>query len=360
MSHSPKNQARYLITASGIRAIGTSRHAAKAAANLEHRFQQEKMVVPADQTVGMNKHDLNKGLGVHSFATSDTYEAVIVNIIEFCRKLPAPDRAPNMHKITTDHIRAWAASRREPKPAKLDQDGKAIPPEYRSAKTLRKELSAAEKMETMLNRLDELNGHQVTRDWSAALAEARAIITQDVKASNQESKFRFVPKDRAYADCNKVAETLSNEKYRLAAKAQIEGGARRKEINNIKAQQLKGLITKADGSKSGQIAIKGKGGYPRTISVSEATYQGIKAIIEQKGQFRFTPNRYNEAIEKACAKTDQDYTGSHGFRYNSVQFDYFQQRMEGVSRAGALKNSSETIGHHRADITQHYLGFSGK
>ena len=43
MSHSPRNQARYLITASGIRAIGTSRHAAKDAANQEHRLQQEKM-----------------------------------------------------------------------------------------------------------------------------------------------------------------------------------------------------------------------------------------------------------------------------------------------------------------------------
>ena len=93
MSHSPRNQARYLITASGIRAIGTSRHAAKDAANQEHRSQQEMMGIPADQTVGMNKHDLNKGQGIHSFSTCDSYEAVIINIIEFCRNLPAPDRA---------------------------------------------------------------------------------------------------------------------------------------------------------------------------------------------------------------------------------------------------------------------------
>ena len=360
MSHSPKNQARYLITESGIRAIGTSRHAAKEAANQEHKLQQEMAGVPADQTVGMNKHELNKNLGIHSHSTCDTYEAVIVNIIEYCRNLPAPDRAANMYKITADNIRAWAASRREPQPAKIDSEGMPLPRQYRSAKTLRKELSAAEKMETMLNKLDELKGREVTRDWSAALAEARSVITEDVKASNQESRFRFVVKDRAYADCIKVAECLKNEKYRLAAKAQIEGGARMKEVNNIHANQLKGLITMADGSKSGQIAIKGKGGYPRTISVSEITYQSIKAIVEQKGQFRFTPNRYDEAIKKACAKTGQDYNGSHGFRYNSVQIDYFLQRLEGVCRAKALKNSSETIGHHRADITQHYLGFSGK
>ena len=71
----------------------------------------------------------------------------------------------------------------------------------------------------------------------------------------------------------------------------------------------------------------------------------------------FDKNDYREALKKAALESSQDYTGSHGLRWN-----FARDRMEELSEKTdmtyeeKLQEISWEMGHERADITVHYLG----
>jgi len=94
----------------------------------------------------------------------------------------------------------------------------------------------------------------------------------------------------------------------------------------------------------------------REIAVSIDTYKNIEEMLMEKENMQFDKDDYREALKEAALLSDQDYTGSHGLRWN-----FAEERMEelqehtNMTYEERLQEVSWEMGHERADITEHYL-----
>ena len=72
--------------------------------------------------------------------------------------------------------------------------------------------------------------------------------------------------------------------------------------------------------------------------------------------FKVDKDAYRADLKAASEKSGQEYTGSHGLGWNFAQKRFNElQENENLTYKQALKQVSEEMGHHRADITEHYL-----
>ena len=158
--------------------------------------------------------------------------------------------------------------------------------------------------------------------------------------------------NRAYENPRALISNLEGKEY-IAAKLQLEYGLRVTEATHIKESQLQGNT----------LTFQGKGGYEQ---VKELTPELANAIREnmQDGVFKVDQNAYREALKESARIEGENYTGTHGLRYNFAQ-ETFVNRFEsnlqngmGIEEAEreALRYTSEELGHHREEITKHYLG----
>ena len=111
------------------------------------------------------------------------------------------------------------------------------------------------------------------------------------------------------------------------------------------------------GEFRGWIEVEGKGGKEREISVSVETYHAVERVLQENGSnMHFDKNEYREILKDAAEASGQDYTGSHGLRWN-----FAEERMEELQEHTSmtyeerLQEVSWEMGHERADITEHYL-----
>ena len=277
--------------------------------------------------------DLGKSLNIYSYKTAETYKDTWHQFGHYCRhELGVRD----LESLTGEHVRAFLESRIE--------DGVKY-------STFKKEAAALAKFENALNQFAANTGSEKQYDFRAAMSEVRQEAAQVLERFNGT---------RAYADPNALIGKISNDTYNLAASIQHESGARVYEASKIDADQLSGRGTDPHtGKEVGFVRLDPadtKGGKGRMISVSPETYSRLEGHISEHGVFRVRdPDSYRNAIERAAAASNQEYTGSHGLRWN-----YAQERVEELQRAGltydqAISQTSWDMGHERADITEHYL-----
>ena len=106
----------------------------------------------------------------------------------------------------------------------------------------------------------------------------------------------------------------------------------------------------------GKIEVQGKGGYIRHANVSADTYKELEDYVKEKGEFKIDKNAYRADLKSAAAKSGQEYTGSHGLRWNFAQERFNELQKKGnLTYEQALKQVFEEMGHHRADIKEYYL-----
>jgi len=161
----------------------------------------------------------------------------------------------------------------------------------------------------------------------------------------------------SYKDPESLISSLKDADHSLFAQAQREGGFRFNELQYTREKNLKGItLDKITGEEIGVIFVHGKGGFERLCYVSPETYQKIEDIIQKNTSFHVDYNEYLRDLYSSSKDTDQDYEGSHGLRYNFAQERYDECLETGYSQEEALKKVSEDMGHHRPDITEHYLG----
>jgi len=142
----------------------------------------------------------------------------------------------------------------------------------------------------------------------------------------------------------------------LFAQAQKEGGFRFGELQYTRKENLKGITAdEVTGEEKGIIHVKGKGGFERNCFISPQTYSRIEGVVNKEGKFFVDYNRYLSDLYSTSKATAQVYQGSHGLRYNFAQDRYDECLKNDHSHEEALKEVSEEMGHHRADITEHYL-----
>lgn len=304
-----------IFNKSGILQIGESKHEAKAAA----RAAGSKSWT-----------DMGKALGIHSFNTADTYKDTWHQFANYAR---AEFKLKDIEKTSAEHVQSYLVSR--------NSSGVALA-------TIAKEAAALGKLENALNLYSAKyeKGNQYN---------FRDGIREIIKQARQE-----LPKadpHRAYLSPGHIIDAIKNEKHQIAARSQLESGARIHEISLIKPGQLRGMgQDRTSEEKCGIIEIKGKGGKIRELHVAPVTYGKISSIIEQEGRFCIDKNDYRADLRKVCELCNEKYTGSHGLRWS-----YAQNRMESLqsvhsmSYEQSLLEVSHQLGHDRPDITEHYL-----
>jgi len=277
--------------------------------------------------------DLGKSLNIYSYKTAETYKDTWHQFGHFAKtELGVRD----LESLTGEHVKNFLASR--------------IAEGVKYA-TFQKEAAALSKFENAMNQFARHTGSG--RDYSF-----RSAIT-DVRQEAAQVIDRFQG-TRAYSDPDALIRKIDNTTYKLAASIQHEAGARIYEASKIDPDQLAGKgADPHTGTAVGFIRLDPgdtKGGKGRTISVSQETYSRLEAHISKRGEFRVkSSNSYRDALKQAATASNQEYTGSHGLRWN-----YAQERVAGLQKAGltydqAISQTSWDMGHERADITEHYL-----
>ncbi len=215
--------------------------------------------------------------------------------------------------------------------------------------TFQREAAALSKFENALNMYADRDGKHNEYSFRGDIQEVRYEASQ-VLDKNVET--------RAYDDPKSLISALSNDDYRVVASVQYEGGARLNEVWRVETNDLRGIrMDEHTGEFRGWLEVEGKGGKERVISVSVETYHAVERVLQVNGgNMHFDKNEYREILKDAAEKNEQDYTGSHGLRWN-----FAEDRMEELQEHTTLTYEerlqvvSWEMGHERADITEHYL-----
>jgi integrase len=183
-------------------------------------------------------------------------------------------------------------------------------------------------------------------------------IRQDIlKESRDLHLVAYNYHDRAYQNPALLISNIINKKHQLAAKIQLEGGARIEGVALIKKEQLRGYtIDEITNTKKGIIFTKEKGGKEGNIFVSIEIYQKLQNHISKYASFKIKRQKYYEDIKQACIALNESPEGSHGFRWNFAKNRMFEYAQASYNYQDSLLGVSDEMKHNRAIITEHYLG----
>jgi len=281
------------------------------------RFGESKHEAKAIAREGGAKtwHDVGKNINIYSYATADSYREIAIQAFSYIKETFG---VKDITKIEAQHVNSFLES-------KIEENIKYS--------TFQKYAAALEKLEVAL---EKFTGQKYNFD----LTEARELAQNTLTRTDVH---------RAYKNPKIVINAIFNKTYRILAQAQLESGFRVHELNHLKLSQF------SDNSHS--ITVQGKGGKIRETELNQKTYDVLKSIVENSRDKKliFNPDSYRQHIKLACEATNQQYQGTHGFRWNFAQNTFHQLQSEGKSYEESLSVVSKLIGHERSDITEHYL-----
>ncbi|MFI3271690.1 MAG: hypothetical protein R3Y11_06270 [Pseudomonadota bacterium] len=173
----------------------------------------------------------------------------------------------------------------------------------------------------------------------------------DIRAEAHEA-LDTIERDRGFVVPENVIRELRKPDMKLAARVQLEGGARCHEATLIRETQLSGI---SEEHHAGRVHLTNtKGGMPRTISIRPETYEALVERL-QSGEIRIKNTAYRSAVALAAKRAGEIVTGTHDFRYNFAHNRFRQLTKAGYTAEQAHYLISQEMGHHRPDITLHYL-----
>lgn len=243
--------------------------------------------------------------------------------------------------------------------------------------------SAIGKLQTALEKFSTCHSQkQQTYDFSirqTILDESRDDLL--VKETSDEPKFA-----RNYDNPLALIEAIEDEKFKLAAHIQYEGGARLEAVtridekmvlkisklidNNLEMIEFESIdgiysnVKQLQGFKKdkfvqvykGQLLTVEKGGKPGIVQLNQDTYHTLEAFLKKHRIFEINANAYRRGLMNAAQATHQTYNGSHGLRWNFAQKRFQELQVRGnLSYEQALQQVSWEMKHERAEITEHYL-----
>lgn len=271
---------------------------------------------------------------VASYNTMDTYRKVWNNLFNY---LHEHWKLKNCENISSEHIEAYFEYKLEYYPSK----------QY------------AEKLNSALGKLEiALNKYSKQRYDTPNTYDFK--IRQNVL--NQARDLKKVAKNyvnRIYQQPELIIENLSTIEHKIAAKIQVQGGARVEGVSLIKSTQLHAISTdKITQKEIGIIETKEKGGKIGDIQVSPETYKLLENYFleNDKKTFKLNYQKYSDDIKQTCISLNITPKGSHGFRWTFAQNRVREYQKHGYSYEQALQGVSWEMKHFRASITEHYLG----
>ena len=269
---------------------------------------------------------------ISSYNTMKSYRDVWNNFFNYLREHWL---IKDCEKITSEHIIAYIDYKVE---------------YYSSKQYLQKIISAIGKLEIALNYYSKAKYElPIVYDFSIRNSLLNEAVNLKLVADNYHN--------RTYANPIKLIENLSNPKHKIAAKIELEGGARVEACTLIKKEQLLGItmdeITK---TKKGKIHTKEKGGKVGDIFISMTTYESLQQEIEKNGIFKINRTNYMKDIRETAKKLNIPPEGSHGLRWNFAKNRLFEYANAGYTYEQSLLLVSKEMKHNRASITEHYIG----
>ncbi len=316
MRGSPIYQVQTLWEQSGINRIGTSKHQAK---------QQARAA--GSRTWG----DLGRELGVHSYGTADAYRDVWIAVLKHAR---ANFGVRDIERLSGEIIGSFLSRKIE---------------EEVALATYKQYAAACGKLEAVLNLFANKQRGSVARnpyDFREQIDATREIARAELR--------RFED-SRAYDNPQGLVAALELPSFQLAARLQLLGGPRVREVSLVREGQCRGFgRDPLTGSAKGWFEVEGKGGKRTTVGIPVRLYEALWQEIGAHGVFHLCADRYRRALQRAAVETGQDYQGSHGLRWN-----YARNRLNELQRYGlvfeeAMQQVSRELGHERATITLHY------
>lgn len=282
-----------------LKDIGSSKHAAKNAAR---------------ENGAQSKHDIAKATNIYGYNTYKNYLSIAKELAKYVHTV---HNVSSIENIKPEQVRSFLES-------KINDNS------ITTKGSLNTYCSAIEKFETALNGYRSGNSF----DFSNAI--------KDIKQSSSLSNNHI---NRAFNNPQKVIENMTNDKCKVVADLQLQHGLRVDEAKHIKIDsQLNGNT----------LTIQGKGGI---IQVKELTDNQVKNVKEyaENGVFSVDYKAYLNEVKQAAGAAGEEYTGTHAFRYNYAQAEHSKYIQNGMSELAANLLVSKQMGHHREDITRHYL-----
>jgi len=222
---------------------------------------------------------------------------------------------------------------------------------YPSKQYLQKIVSAIGKLELALNQYVIIKyNNPITYDFTI-----RKYLLQEA------TNLKFIVNNyhhRAYKNPLKLIESLKNPLHKLAAKIELEGGARIEACSLIKIEQLKGVkLDPISSNEKGILFTKEKGGKEGDILISIKTYYQLEKYFYHNNNKNFKINRqaYMKDIRDTCKKLNINPEGSHGLRWNFAKNRMLEYAKANYTYEQSLQLVSHEMKHNRASITEHYL-----
>ena len=269
---------------------------------------------------------------VSSYKTMESYRRVWENFFNY---LLEHWKIKDFEKIEAQHIEAYMDYKIE---------------YYPSKQYLEKISAALGKLEVALKNFAK-NIHKIEKDYDFSIRQIILDQARDLKfvANNYHN--------RAYSNPLLLISNLKNLMNKLAAKIQLEGGARIEGVALIKPEQLLGTkIDKVTKIEKGIIFTKEKGGKQGEVLVSVETYAELENYISLNSKFKINRQNYYNDIKQAALISKEVSEGSHGLRWNFAKRRMFEYGKAGYSYSHSLQEVSYEMKHNRASITEHYLG----
>ena len=269
---------------------------------------------------------------VSSYKTMESYRRVWNNFFNY---LLEHWKIRNFEKISSEHVQAYMDYKIE---------------YYPSKQYLEKISAALGKLEIALKNFSK-NIHNENREYDFSIRQTILNEARDLKlvASNYHN--------RAYKKPMLLISNLKNPINQLAAKIQLEGGARIEGVALIKPEQLLGIkIDKVTQVEKGIIYTKEKGGKQGEVLVSLKTYAELENYLSLNSKFKINRQDYYNDIKQAALISKEVSEGSHGLRWNFAKRRMFEYGKADYTYSDSLQQVSYEMKHNRASITEHYLG----
>ncbi|MEN5387849.1 hypothetical protein ABE179_07920 [Aliarcobacter skirrowii] len=269
---------------------------------------------------------------VASYKTMESYRSIWNNFFNYLKEHWG---IKDFEKIESQHIQAYMDYKIE---------------YYPSKQYLEKISASLGKLEIAL-KLFAKNIYNEDRNYDFSIRQTLLDEARDLKlvASNYHN--------RAYNNPKLLISNLKNPINQLAAKIQLEGGARIEGVALIKPEQLLGIKTdKVTKNEKGSIYTKEKGGKEGEVLVSVETYKELENYISLNSKFKINRQDYYNDIKQAALISKEVSEGSHGLRWNFAKRRMFEYGKADYSYSDSLQEVSYEMKHNRASITEHYLG----
>ena len=269
---------------------------------------------------------------VSSYQTMESYRSIWNNFFNY---LLEHWKIRDFEKISSEHVQAYMEYKLE---------------YYPSKQYLEKISAALGKLEIALKNFSK-NIHKIEKDYDFSIRQTILDQARDLKvvANNYHN--------RAYDNPEFLISNLKNPINQLAAKIQLEGGARIEGVALIKSEQLFEIkIDKVTKIKKGVIFTKEKGGKEGEVLVSPETYKELENYISINSKFKVNRQDYYNDIKQAAFASKEIAEGSHGLRWNFAKRRMFEYGKADYSYSDSLQQVSYEMKHNRASITEHYLG----